>query len=164
MSATEEISKTAPDAEHREIDHTYNSTPPNGHHGNHVDDLVGFEADFSTLPKGYYYSRFFIGSMLATGLGLWAGVAAFGYASPILAQINADIGPDPRYVWISLVYNCCLAVFLAPVGRLSDLFGRRYFFIGGGVIGVIGTIVCATAKNILTMIGKHFNRLTCTVF
>ena len=74
------------------------------------------------------------------------------YAAPILNQINADIGPDPRYTWISLVYNAALAIFLAPLGRLTDIFGRRYFFIGGGVIGVVGSIVCATAQSIPTLI------------
>jgi MFS family permease len=77
------------------------------------------------------------------------------YAAAILGTINEDIGPDPRYVWISLVYSTTLAVCLAPVGRLSDIFGRRYFFIGGGIIAVIGSIVCATASNILTLIGGN---------
>lgn len=78
-----------------------------------------------------------------------------GYAAPLLALINNDIGPDPRYTWIALVYNVALAIFLAPLGRLSDIFGRRYFFIGGGVIGIVGSIVCATAKTIPVLIGGN---------
>jgi MFS family permease len=39
------------------------------------------------------------------------------------------------------------------VGRLGDIFGRRYFLIGGQLLGLIGAIVCATAKNIPTVIG-----------
>lgn len=39
------------------------------------------------------------------------------------------------------------------VGRLGDLFGRRYFLIGGQFLGLIGAIVCATAKNVPTVIG-----------
>jgi hypothetical protein len=38
--------------------------------------VTGFEADESDLPKGYFLSRFFIGSYLAIGLGLWGGTAA----------------------------------------------------------------------------------------
>jgi hypothetical protein len=41
-------------------------------------EITGFRADESTLPKGYFLSRFFVGSMMATGLGLLAGTAAFG--------------------------------------------------------------------------------------
>jgi hypothetical protein len=55
--------------------------------------IAGFEADESTLPKGYFTSSFFIGSMTAICLGLFAGVSGFSYAAPVLAIINADIGP-----------------------------------------------------------------------
>ncbi|CAK7210045.1 hypothetical protein SCUCBS95973_000659 [Sporothrix curviconia] len=91
----------------------------------------------------------------AVGLGLWAAVSSFGYVAPILAQINDNLGPDPRYIWVSLVYNAVLAVGLGLVGRLSDIFGRRYWFIGGSVIGVTGAIVCATAKTIPVLIGGN---------
>ena len=37
---------------------------------------IGFEADETNLPPGYFYSRFFIGSFLAIGFSLWAGTAA----------------------------------------------------------------------------------------
>lgn len=71
------------------------------------------------LDTGYFRSKYFLGSVFATGMGLMAAVGQFGYAAPILGIINEDIGPDPNYVWISLVYNVCLAVFLPIVGRLS---------------------------------------------
>jgi hypothetical protein len=45
-------------------------------------ETLGCETDFQHLPKGYYYSRFFLGSLLATGLGLWAAVASFVRMSP----------------------------------------------------------------------------------
>ncbi|KAL2212630.1 MFS general substrate transporter [Sarocladium strictum] len=122
---------------------------------NGEEHLEGIETELNALPKGYFFSRYFLGSVMAIGLGLWAAVASFGYAAPVLAQINADIGPDPRYTWISLVYNAALACFITPLGRLSDIFGRRYFFIGGGIIGVVGSVVCATAQTIPVLIGGN---------
>src|SRR6266699_4495736 len=38
------------------------------------------------------------------------------------------------------------------LGRLSDLFGRRWFFIGGNVVAMVGTIVCAVAQNVNALI------------
>jgi hypothetical protein len=60
-----------------------------------VDDSASanFSIDEDALPPGYFRSRFFLGSMTGIGLGLMAGVAGFGYAAPILGNINADIGP-----------------------------------------------------------------------
>jgi MFS family permease len=78
-----------------------------------------------------------------------------GYAAPILGQINADVGPDPRYVWIALVYTVCSAVWFPIVGRLGDIFGRRYLMILGACLAVIGSIICATAKSVNTLIGGN---------
>jgi hypothetical protein len=83
----------------------------------------GFATDSDSLPAGYYRSPFFLGTMLATGFALCAGVGGFAVAAPNLALINADIGPDPNYVWIGLIYTMALAIGLLLVGRLSDLFG-----------------------------------------
>ena len=41
------------------------------------EEVIGYETNFDELPKGYYTSKFFLGSMLATSLGLWAGTCAF---------------------------------------------------------------------------------------
>lgn len=65
------------------------------HHGNsNADDPDGahFETDEDALPPGYFKSSFFWGTMFAIGLGLFAGVAGFGYAAPVLGIINEDIG------------------------------------------------------------------------
>jgi hypothetical protein len=42
----------------------------------HHDDAVGahLELDESSLPPGYFRSKFFLGSMAGIGLGLMAGV------------------------------------------------------------------------------------------
>lgn len=61
---------------------------------------------------------------------LQGGTGAFCYAALLLTQNSAELGPDPMIIWVSLVYSM-LAVGLALVGRVSDIFGRRYFFIGG---------------------------------
>jgi hypothetical protein len=88
-----------------------------------ADTVHGFTADSNDLPKGYYSSASFVGTMLAVGFSLMAGVGGFALAAPNLALINEDIGPDPNYVWIGLVYSLTLAIGLLLVGRLSDLFG-----------------------------------------
>ncbi|KAF7455462.1 AraJ Arabinose efflux permease [Pyrenophora tritici-repentis] len=70
----------------------------------------------------------------------------------ILTYINADLGPDARYTWITISWNLGGAMFVTVGGRLSDLFGRRYFFIAGAVILIIGSIVSATGQSINQMI------------
>src|ERR1700684_1140684 len=72
---------------------------------------------FSKITKTHFY---------------W-GAGVFALVAPLLGIITNDIGPDPNYVWIALVYILTLAIGQVLVGRLSDLFGRRWFFILGSV-------------------------------
>src|ERR1700753_631196 len=70
----------------------------------------------------------------------------------ILSFIKADLGPDPRYTWITVAWNLGGAIFVTVGGRLSDIFGRRYFFLSGSVMLIIGSIVSATGQSINQMI------------
>jgi len=118
---TIEMSETSKDVHHAQLDdlkHIPTTTTTIGD-----DELHGFQANESSLPKGYYRSSFFVGTMFATGLGLSGGVGGFALAAPELGVINADIGPDANVTWVSLVYTLTLAIGLLLVGRLSDLFG-----------------------------------------
>lgn len=85
-------------------------------------------------------------------MSLASGVASFGLASPLLATINQDIGPSPDIDWVSYVYNLVLACSLCLVGRLGDIFGRRWFFITGNFLALIGTIIAATSVNVPMLI------------
>jgi MFS family permease len=68
--------------------------------------------------------------------------------------INAELGPDPDYVWINIVWGLCAAILVSVGGRLSDIFGRRYFMLAGATISFLGTIVGATGKSIPQMIAS----------
>ncbi|KPM45406.1 hypothetical protein AK830_g1218 [Neonectria ditissima] len=127
------------------------------HYGNlsvHAsDDENTFEVEEEELPPGYFKSPFFVGSMTGIGLGLMAGVAGFGYAAPILTIINNDIGPDENINWVALTYTLTSAVTLTIIGRVTDIFGRRWVFVGGAFLGIVGSIICATAQSINSLIG-----------
>lgn len=43
-------------------------------------------------------------------------------------------------------------VLLLIIGSLSDIVGRRWFIIIAQTFGLVGSIVCATAKNVNTLI------------
>lgn len=63
------------------------------------------------------------------------------------------IGPDPDVAWVLLTVVLGQTVVFTLNGRLSDIFGRRYFFIGGASLGVIGFVISGSAKNLSTVIG-----------
>ncbi|KAL4861631.1 fungal trichothecene efflux pump [Aspergillus spectabilis] len=125
----------------------------------HTDEVhpndAGYVAELDEVGLDYFCSRYFLGTFLASGLSVTGGLCAFGLIAPILHVINEDLGPSASNVWVSYVYNAALAVCFAVVGRLSDLFGRRYFFVGGSLLALLGNIVCATATRIDVLIGGN---------
>ncbi|KAM0647539.1 hypothetical protein D7B24_005456 [Verticillium nonalfalfae] len=70
----------------------------------------------------------------------------------VLTYINADIGPSPYISWVNIARTLGLSFCYTILGRLSDLFGRRWFFIGGNCVALIGIIVCAAAPNVNSLI------------
>ena len=52
---------------------------------------------------------------------------------------------------MSAIYTAT-AVTAPWIGRVSDVFGRKYFLIFGNILGCIGCIVSATAHNISVLI------------
>ncbi|CAK7222137.1 hypothetical protein SBRCBS47491_004767 [Sporothrix bragantina] len=108
--------------------------------------------DIDEVPKNYYYSARFIGSGFAIAINLLASTGGFAMVAPILGDIAADIGPG-SIIWLSLVYTMMLAIGLTLVGQMSDVFGRRYFFIGGTLLGAVGATIASRAQTIPTVIG-----------
>lgn len=70
-----------------------------------------------------------------------------------LTLINDDLGPSKNINWVALAYTLGLSIGFLIVGRLSDIFGRRWFFIGGNAFALIGAIISATATKVESIIG-----------
>ena len=117
------------------------------------EEFHGFVANTSTVPKGYFTSLYFVGSITAIGVNLLASTAGFALIAPILGSIDVAIGPSPYIYWVALVYTLGLAIGLTLIGRISDLFGRRYIFMFGTFLGMLGAIVCSTSNTIPSLIG-----------
>lgn len=75
--------------------------------------------------------------------------------STVLSYIIADLGDDnPNYPWITISWNVCASVLVTVGGRLSDIFGRRWFLIIACVVALCGAVVGATGKSVNQMIAS----------
>ncbi|OAA57412.1 Fungal trichothecene efflux pump [Niveomyces insectorum RCEF 264] len=129
------------------VEHSEYRPPPVGHH--HPAAALN---DIDELPRSYYYSARFIGTSFAIAFNLLASTGGFAMVAPILSAIDADIGPGP-VIWLSLVYTMMLGVGLTLVGQLTDVFGRRYFFIGGSLLGAVGAAIASRGQTMSVVIG-----------
>ncbi|GAB7358595.1 hypothetical protein MBLNU230_g2655t1 [Neophaeotheca triangularis] len=66
----------------------------------------------------------------------------------IVNHINAEIGPVGYYNWMLSAYTVAVSVAYPLSGGLSDIFGRRWFFMGGTVVSLVGTVIALAAQNV----------------
>ncbi|CAK7217084.1 hypothetical protein SCUCBS95973_003031 [Sporothrix curviconia] len=104
------------------------------------------------LPPGYFYSKNFLGTLLGFCLSAISAYMFVLMPTNILSYINADIGPSSYSAWINIARTLALSFTYTILGRLSDLFGRRWFFIGGNIVALLGIIISAVAQNMTTLI------------
>ncbi|KAH8652088.1 fungal trichothecene efflux pump [Xylariales sp. PMI_506] len=74
--------------------------------------------------------------------------------STTLTYIYAELGPNPSYTWITVSWTLGASVVVSVGGRLSDIFGRRYFLMFGATISLVGCLVGANGKSINMMIAS----------
>lgn len=72
--------------------------------------------------------------------------------STSLTYIVADLPSNPSYTWITVSWQLGASIMVSIGGRLSDIFGRRYFMLCGSFLGIIGCVVGSTGQSINQMI------------
>lgn len=67
--------------------------------------------------------------------------------------VEFEKGPSDQLIWVLLSYILAESVTFTVIGQLTDIFGRRWYYIGGSILSVIGGIICCRATSINTIIG-----------
>jgi EmrB/QacA subfamily drug resistance transporter len=101
----------------------------------------------STLPRKQVFITL-AGVMLAMFLGS-LDQTVVGTAMP---RIISDLGGFSQYTWVTTAYMITSAVAVPIVGKLTDIYGRRIFYIFGVVIFTLGSVLCGFSQNITEMI------------
>jgi EmrB/QacA subfamily drug resistance transporter len=69
-----------------------------------------------------------------------------------LPRIVRDLGGAEHYTWVVTAYLLASTVTVPIYGKLSDLFGRKWFFFSGIVIFLIGSVLCGLSQNMVQLI------------
>ncbi|CAM3842596.1 MDR family MFS transporter [Cohnella lubricantis] len=93
-----------------------------------------------------------IGLILA-GLMLGIFVAAIDntIVSTAMATIVSDLGGMEKFVWVTSAYLVTEMAGMPIFGKLSDMYGRKRFFVLGIVLFLAGSVLCGTATNIVEL-------------
>jgi len=88
--------------------------------------------------------------MIITGLLLGIFMAAMDntIVSTAMGTIVADLGGLDKFVWVTSAYMVAVMAGMPIFGKLSDMYGRKRFFIFGLTVFLIGSALCGLAQSI----------------
>lgn len=65
-----------------------------------------------------------------------------------MGTIVSDLGGLDKFVWVTSAYMVTVMAGMPIFGKLSDMYGRKRFFIFGLLVFLLGSILCGTATSI----------------
>ncbi len=65
-----------------------------------------------------------------------------------MPQIIGDLGGFDRYTWVTTAYIVASTAVVPIVGRLSDMYGRKWFYIVGIVVFLLGSALSGISQSI----------------
>ncbi|KAK7430669.1 hypothetical protein QQZ08_002713 [Neonectria magnoliae] len=135
-----------------------------GHHTEkvvHADGTIDYldaEAvggEYDQMPKGYFLSPQFIGTVTAQCLGSICAYLGWVLPANTLALINQDIGPSKNINWVATMWTMGSSIGFLLFGRLSDMYGRKYMVLGCTVLGLVGCIIGSCAQSVEMLIAAN---------
>ena len=88
----------------------------------------------------------------ALAIGIFTSVVDHGSVNVALPTIASEFKTDlPTIQWVVIIYALTIAALLLPMGRLSDLVGRKKVYIVGTVILAVGAILSGFSPSLEMM-------------
>ena len=85
-------------------------------------------------------------------LGLFLGALDQTVVGTALPRIVTDLGGNEYYTWVVTIYLLTSTITVPFYGKLSDLFGRKPFLIGGISLFLIGSALSGLSQNMAELI------------
>ncbi|MBO9610321.1 MAG: MFS transporter [Paenibacillaceae bacterium] len=80
-------------------------------------------------------------------LGLFMAALDQTIVSTAMTTIIKKLGGLESFIWVYSAYMIAMVVSTPIFGKLSDMFGRKRFFLMGLMLFMVGSILCGTAQN-----------------
>ncbi|MXX53164.1 MAG: MFS transporter, partial [Dehalococcoidia bacterium] len=103
--------------------------------------------DFIQLPR-----RQVILTMVGLLMALFLAALDQTIVSTAMPRIIADLGGFDRYTWVTTAYLVASTVAVPIVGRLTDIYGRKIFFIGGISVFILGSVLAGMSESMTQLI------------
>ncbi len=95
---------------------------------------------FSELPARA--RRFVLAGLL---LGLLLGALDQTIVGTAMPRIIATLGGLDRYAWVTTAYLLTSTISVPIVGKLGDMFGRKWFYVAGIAVFLLGSVLAGAS-------------------
>jgi MFS family permease len=92
---------------------------------------------------------------VALMLGMLVASISQTIVGPAMPRIVAELGGIDHYSWLATAAMLVSAITVPIVGKMSDLYGRRGFYLGGLVVFMVGSILSGFAQNFWWLIAAR---------
>ncbi|HET7234703.1 MAG TPA: DHA2 family efflux MFS transporter permease subunit [Longimicrobium sp.] len=106
------------------------------------------QADTGDTPPATNVKTVFVGLML----GMLLAAVSQTIIAPAMPRIVAELGGMAHYSWIAVSTLLASTVIVPIVGKLSDLYGRKAFYVGGIIVFMLSSLIAALANSFGTFI------------
>ncbi|WP_347353467.1 MDR family MFS transporter [Intrasporangium sp.] len=92
---------------------------------------------------------------IALMLGMLVASISQTIVGPAMPRIVAELGGMDHYSWLATAAMLVSAITVPIVGKLSDLYGRRSFYLGGIVVFMLGSVLSGVAQDFWWLIAAR---------
>jgi len=85
-------------------------------------------------------------------LGVLLGALDQTIVGPAMPKIIGELNGFDHYAWVFTAYMLTSTVSVPIFGKLGDMYGRKWFYVSGIVIFLIGSMLCGLATDIWQLI------------
>ncbi len=89
--------------------------------------------------------------MAALILGIFIASLDNTIVATSMGSIIGDLGGLDKYVWVTSAYLVAEMAGMPIFGKLSDMYGRKKFYMFGILLFLVGSILCGTAQTMIQL-------------
>jgi len=90
--------------------------------------------------------------MAGTLLGLFTAAMDQTIVGTAMPRVVAQLGGYEHYSWVFTGFMVVSTTAVPIVGKLTDMYGRKFFFLGGIAIMMLGSALCGTSQSMMQLI------------
>ena len=105
------------------------------------------EEQFTPLPR-----KLLILTLAGVMLALFLASLDQTIVATAMPRIIADLDGFDQFTWVTTAYLLASTTVLPIVGKLSDIYGRKWFIIAGLAIFLVGSVLAGLSQNMTQLI------------